>query len=48
MQSLNVMNFNRMREELEKMFEVDEIQAEVGKMRGFGEGFQRDVEIRQI
>jgi hypothetical protein len=25
--SLNVLNFNRMKEELAKMFEVDEIQA---------------------
>jgi hypothetical protein len=26
-----------MKEELQKMFEVDEIQAQVGKMRGFND-----------
>ena len=34
------------------MFEVDEIQAQVGKMRGFNNGsdqaFQREVDIRNI
>jgi hypothetical protein len=34
------------------MFEVDEIQAQVGKMRGFNnesdQAFQREVDIRNI
>jgi hypothetical protein len=40
-----------MKEELQKMFEVDEIQAQVGKMRGFtdeNKAFQREVDIRNI
>lgn len=34
-QSLNVINFNKMKEELQKMFEVDDLSSQVGKMRSF-------------
>lgn len=57
-ESLNVLNFNRMKDELQKMFAVDEIQTQVGAQRKFtitdemapstDDRFQREMEMRQI